>query len=162
MRRVIPYPTLSLGLLALWLLLWQSVAPLTLVGGAVVALLLPRVMLRLDEDGPNLKRPLLALRLFLTVLYDIALSNLTVARLVLTGRQLQIESGFVNIPLELRDRYGLAALATIVTATPGTFWAAYDRRTNVLTLHVFELVDEEHVRSNIKERYERPLRGIFE
>lgn len=162
MRRAVPYPTLSLVLLALWLLLWQSLTPLALAGGAIVALLLPRVMLRLDEDGPNFKRPLLALRLFLTVLYDIALSNVTVARLVLTGRQLQIDSGFVNIPLDLRDRYGLAALATIVTATPGTFWAAYDGRTNVLTIHVLDLVDEEHVRRNIKERYERPLRGIFE
>ena len=28
--------------------------------------------------------------------------------------------GFVNIPLDLRDPYGLAALACIITSTPGT------------------------------------------
>ena len=31
-------------------------------------------------------------------------------------------SGFVNIPLDLRDPYALAALACIITATPGTLW----------------------------------------
>ena len=38
---------------------------------------------------------------------------------------------------------GLAVLACIVTATPGTSWAHYEAAANVLTLHVLDLVDEE-------------------
>ena len=71
-------------------------------------------------------------------------------------------SGFVNIPLQLRSRYGLAALATIITSTPGTFWAAHDRRTGVLTIHVLDLVDESFWARNVKLRYERLLMEIFE
>lgn len=162
MRRLLPYPWLSAGLLLAWLALWQSAAPVDVLFGAGLALVLPRVLLRLDEPPATVRRPLLALRLFFTVLFDIAVSNLEVARLIVTGQQLQTVSGFVNIPLELRDRFGLAVLATIITSTPGTFWAAYNRRTNVVTIHVVDLKDEEATRDLIKTRYERPLQEIFE
>ena len=37
-------------------------------------------------------------------------------------------SGFMTIPLELRSPMGLAILALILTATPGTAWLDYNRR----------------------------------
>jgi multicomponent K+:H+ antiporter subunit E len=53
-------------------------------------------------------------------------------------------------------------LACIITSTPGTSWAGYDSRSSVLTMHVLDIVtDEDSIRS-IKDRYERPLREIFE
>ncbi len=162
MSRLVPYPFVSAALLVVWLLLWQSVALLDLLTGAALALLLPRVLTRLEEPPSGAKRPLVALRLFFTVLYDIALSNIEVARLIVTGQQLQTVSGFVTIPLELRDRNGLAVLATIITSTPGTFWASYNRRTHVVIIHVVDLKDEATSRETIKNRYERPLREIFE
>ena len=71
-------------------------------------------------------------------------------------------SGFVRVPLELRDPNALAVLAMIVTATPGTAWAelAFDR--SVLLLHVLSLDDEAELVATIKRRYERPLMEIFE
>ena len=162
MSRLYPHPLMSLALLAVWLMLWQSLAPLDLLMGVVLATLLPRLLLLLEEEPSHAKKPLVILRLFFVVLYDIAVSNYNVARVVLLGREGSIPTGFVNIPLDLRDRYGLAVLATIITATPGTFWAAYNRRTNVLTIHVFELRDEDAVRDTIRNRYEAPLREIFE
>ena len=41
-----------------------------------------------------------------------------------------VRSGFLQIPLDLRDPHGLAALAVIVTSTPGTVWVGLspDRR----------------------------------
>ena len=47
------------------------------------------------------------------------------------------------MPLELRDPGALAALACIITATPGTSWVRYDRAASVLTMHVLDLVDED-------------------
>lgn len=162
MSRLYPHPIMSLVLLVIWLMLWQSLSPLQIIMGLVLATLLPQSLVLLDEAPSKAKKPLVIVRLFFTVLYDIAVSNLNVARVVLAGRESSIPTGFVNIPLELRDRYGLAVLATIITATPGTFWAAYNRRTNVLIIHVFELIDEETSRQTIKNRYEAPLREIFE
>ena len=51
-------------------------------------------------------------------------------------------SGFVLVPLDMRSPYGLAALACIITATPGTIWVNTTPRGHLL-LHVLDLVDEE-------------------
>ncbi len=160
--RVVPHPLMSLTLLVIWLVLWQSASAAQVLLGVILALVLPQTLVLLEEEPSHAHRPGVIIKLFFTVLYDIAVSNYRVARVVLLGLEGSIPTGFVNIPLELRDRYGLAVLATIITSTPGTFWAAYNRRTNVLTLHVFELNDEERVRNTIKQRYEAPLREIFE
>lgn len=162
MSRLYPHPIMSLVLFIIWLVLWQSLSPLQMIMGLILATLLPQTLVLLEEEPSRAKKPGVIIRLFFLVLYDIAVSNYNVARIILSGRETTIPTGFVNIPLELRDRYGLAVLATIITATPGTFWAAYNRRTNVLTIHVFELLDEETSRQTIKNRYEAPLREIFE
>ena len=50
----------------------------------------------------------------------------------------------------------------VLTATPGTSWARFDSRRNVLTIHVFDLIDEAAWMERFKERYERRLMEIFE
>jgi multicomponent K+:H+ antiporter subunit E len=100
-------------------------------------------------------------RLTALVVKDIALSNVAVAGIVLGPGRRHWVSGFVEIPLELRDPYGLAALACIVTSTPGTLWTDYDAATGILTIHVLDLVDSAAWIRTIKERYERPLLEIF-
>ena len=62
----------------------------------------------------------------------------------------------------MRDPYGLATLACIVTATPGTIWTGLAPDGAVLTIHVLDLQDEEAWVRTIKDRYERPLMEIFE
>jgi multicomponent K+:H+ antiporter subunit E len=71
-------------------------------------------------------------------------------------------SGFVEIPLELTDPYGLAALACIITSTPGTVWVRHDPEERRLLIHVLDVVDEEGWIRSIQQRYERPLLEIFE
>jgi multicomponent K+:H+ antiporter subunit E len=68
----------------------------------------------------------------------------------------------VRIPLDLRAPYGLAALACIITATPGTLWVEYDSADNTMLLHVLDLIDEEEWVRIIKDRYETRLMEIFE
>lgn len=103
-----------------------------------------------------------AARLVAVVAWDIVQSNLAVARIVFTPERPARRAGFLPIPLDTRHGGALAALAVIVTATPGTSWAGYDPEGNVLTLHVLDLRDEEELMRNFKARYERPLREIFE
>ena len=71
-------------------------------------------------------------------------------------------SGFVAVPLAMRDPRGLSALACILTATPGTVWVDYDARSGIMLMHVLDLVDEETWVRTIKEKWERPLMEIFE
>lgn len=161
MRAAVPHPVVSAVLLAMWLLLTRFSPGQFLIGGAV-ALLAGRAYALLTPEAVRLRRPDLMLRLFLTVGADIIASNIAVAWLILSGgRGGARRSGFVRIPLELRQRAGLAVLAMIVTATPGTVWVDYDPATGALLIHVLDLTDEAAWRNKIKGSYEAPLLEIF-
>lgn len=162
MRRWLPYPAMSAFLLGAWLLLNQSIAPAHLVLGAILGLVLSVLLRRLDLPPVKIRNLRLLLRLTGRVAWDIVLSNLAVLRIILSGRARTVTSGFVRVPLLLTDGYGLAVLACIITSTPGTIWVSYESRERVLLVHVFDLVDDEAWIRTIVERYERPLREIFE
>jgi multicomponent K+:H+ antiporter subunit E len=161
LRRTVS-PVLVLVLTGIWLLLNQTLAPGQLVLGFALSLLLAWFASALRPLRARLRRVDLAALLALVVLRDIVRSNFGVARIVLgLVRGREIHSGFLEVPLELRDPHGLAALAAIVTSTPGTVWAGLSPDGGTLTLHVLDLRDEAEWVRLIKERYERPLRRIF-
>lgn len=162
MRRLLPSPVLSVALLLLWILLMQSVSAGTLVLGAAMALFWPVVTLRLRPAPVRLRKPLVMARLFCRVVLEMLRSNAEVAWVILTQRQHDIRSGFIRIPLELKDPNGLAVLAMIVTFTPGTAWAQLSADKRVLLLHVLAIQDEAELVALIKQRYERSLQEIFE
>lgn len=162
MRRWLPFPLLTAALLALWLLLTGSVAPGAVVLGGVLALGAGKALTALDPPKSRFRRPRAVFRLALVVLVEIVRSNWAVARIILLPDVRQRRSGFVRIPLDMRTPYGLAALACIITATPGTLWVEYDSADNTMLLHVLDLIDEEEWVRIIKDRYETRLMEIFE
>ncbi|CAM5421252.1 Na+/H+ antiporter subunit E OS=Rhodanobacter lindaniclasticus OX=75310 GN=B1991_06525 PE=3 SV=1 [Rhodanobacter lindaniclasticus] len=105
-RRWLPHPLLSALLALLWLIFNQSVAPGTVLLGVVFGLVLGRMFDLLDPPQARLRHYPLLLRLFVRVVLDIVRSNIAVARIVLFNTR-PVHSGFVAIPLELTDRYGL-------------------------------------------------------
>ncbi|EPX57622.1 Na(+) H(+) antiporter subunit E [Cystobacter fuscus DSM 2262] len=162
MRRLLPSPALSVALLLLWILLMQSLSAGTLVLGAALAVFWPAVTLGLRPTPVRLRRPLVMVRLFCRVVLAMLRSNAEVAWMILTRRSRGIRSGFVLIPLELRDPNGLAVLAMIVTFIPGTVWAQLSADNRVLLLHVLAMQSDAELVAFIKQHYERPLREIFE
>ena len=162
MRRWLPFPLLTVSLLALWLLLTGSLAPGTIILGGVLAIGAAQALTALTPPKTRLRRPRAVFRLALVVLAEIARSNWAVARIILLPATRQRRSGFVRIPLDMRVPYGLAALACIITATPGTLWVEYDSADNTMLLHVLDLIDEEEWVRIIKGRYEKRLMEIFE
>jgi multicomponent K+:H+ antiporter subunit E len=162
MIRWLPFPLLTVALLVLWLLLTGSLAPGTIILGGIVAIGAALALLTLTPPKTGLRRPRAAFRLALVVLAEIVRSNWAVARIILLPATRQRKSGFVRIPLDMRNPYGLAALACIVTATPGTLWVEYDSADNTMLLHVLDLIDEEEWVRIIKGRYEKRLVEIFE
>jgi multicomponent K+:H+ antiporter subunit E len=160
-RRWLPYPILSALLLAVWLLLQQSLAPGTILLGALLGVALAKVFGLLRPPKARLRHYPLLGWLLVRVVCDIVRSNIAVARIILR-RDSRMQSGFVAIPLTLTDHYGLAVLACIITSTPGTIWVSYDSSANILLIHVLDLVDEAGWIDSIKQRYERPLLEIFQ
>lgn len=162
MTRLLPFPRTSAFLLVLWLVLNQTLAPGEILLGATLAIIAPLLLGALLPVGNYPRRIWVAAELSLAVLRDIARSNVAVAGIVLGINRREPTSGFVQIPLELRDPAGLAVLATIITATPGSLWADYDSNRGVLLLHVLDLIDENAWIRTIKGRYERRLLEIFQ
>ncbi len=161
MKRWLPYPTLSLFILATWLVLNQSLAPGHLLLGAGLGLALGFAFRSLQPPPLRIRHRGLLLRLVLRVTADVIRSNLALLRIIVGGRSRSVTSGFVSVPLDLTNPYGLAVLACIITATPGTIWMSYETQDRILLIHVFDLVDEAEWIRTITERYAQPLQEIF-
>ena len=162
MTRLLPFPFMTICLLVLWLLLNQALSLGHLLLGGAIALVAGWVFTALEPPRARIRRAGAVLRLSSRVLADIVRSNIAVGRIILGLARREHVSGFVSIPLELRDPYGLAALACIVTSTPGTLWVSFDPLRGILMIHVLDLIDEDEWIRTIKGRYERLLLEIFE
>jgi multicomponent K+:H+ antiporter subunit E len=146
-----------------WLLLGGTLALAQPVAGLALAFGLAALHRVLGPHAaPRRIRLASTARLAAAVGRDIVLSNVAVARIVFGPDRGMRRAGFLSIPLDTRHAGALAALAVIVTATPGTSWAGYDSERGILTLHVLDLREEEAAIKDFKARYERPLREIFE
>jgi multicomponent K+:H+ antiporter subunit E len=162
MTRWLPFPRLTAVLLLAWLLLNESLTPGALLLAVLMASGAACALTALDLPSTAVRRPLAALRLALDVMLEIVRSNYAVAGIILNPRARARTSGFVRIPLDMRNPYGLATLACIITATPGTIWVEYDAVNSAVLLHVLDLVDEEQWVRTVKDRYERRLMEIFQ
>ena len=162
MKRIFPAPLQSLALWLLWLVLNLSVSPGNLLIGAILGFCAPLMMRKLRPKQVRIRRPLTILRLLLVVGRDVVASNLIVAWGVLNAGRRPPRSGFIKVPLDLRDANGLAALAAICTVVPGTVWSELALDRSILLLHVWDLDDEAHFIEHFKTTYERPLMEIFE
>lgn len=161
MSRLIPFPVASGGLFALWLLLNQTFSIGHILLGGVIAVVGGWTLTALELPKTRLQRIGVMARLAAVVLIDIVRSNIAVAGLILDLKRSRRTAGFVEIPLELRNPYGLATLACIITSTPGTIWVDFDEARGLLTIHVLDLTDRDDVVNAIKGRYERRLLEIF-
>ncbi|HWW63288.1 MAG TPA: Na+/H+ antiporter subunit E [Sphingomonadaceae bacterium] len=159
MKRLVPFPLLTVALLVMWVLL-TGFSPGHILLGVLLTLLVSRVMLMLRPEPVRIRFGPAMLRLAALVVADIVRSNIAVAKIVLFHPEAQ-HSGFIRYPTELRSPYALAVLAVIITATPGTLWVQHDARRHEVLIHVLDLVDEGAWIALLKERYERLLMEIF-
>lgn len=159
--RWLAHPVLSLLLAAVWLLLQQSVAPAQLITAAVLGLVVPRAVHGFLGEPARPRAAATALRLLVVVLWDIVVSNLTVARIVLSPGA-QPQPAWVPVPLALQHPTAISLLATIITTTPGTVSCVIDEAGRRLLVHALDCDDAAAMAALIQQRYERPLQEIFE
>lgn len=163
MRRWLPYPLAAAAFFVLWLLLTGSSSPGTLLLGGLLAVTGSAILAALSMPRAHLRRLSLIPMLVFDIAVEVVRSNNAVAWIILgSGRALTRRSGFVRVPLDMRSPHGLAALACILTATPGTVWVEYDSSDGSMLLHVLDLIDDEAWVRIVKDRWERRLMEIFE
>lgn len=161
MRRLLPHPLLTLALAVVWLLLVNSAAFGQLVLGLLLGWAIPFFTRRFWPEQLRIRRPLTALRFIAVVLYDILVANMTVARLIL-GRPQGLRPAFIVMPLDLTSDVAISLLANTICLTPGTVSAqlAPDRKS--LLIHALDVADADALVDTLKQRYEAPLKEVFE
>jgi multicomponent K+:H+ antiporter subunit E len=159
--RLIPAPLLSAALFVGWLLLVGSVSLGHVMLATVLAIVIPMWSERLRPERARIGGWGTIVRLTLVVLFDIVASAWTVAKQIL-GPEDRIHPGFVWVPLTIRDPYGTASLASIITMTPGTLSVDLTPDHRHLLVHALHVDDADVLVAAIKSRYERPLIAIFE
>ena len=161
MRRMLPHPILSPVLAITWLLLVNSFAPGHIVLGLLLGWAIPFFTLQFWPDEVVIAKPLTLLRYTLMVVYDIVLANFVVARLIL-GNPTKLRPAFVTIPLAVKSDIAISLLASTISLTPGTVSALLSNDRKSLLVHALDVDDEAALIASIKDRYERPLKEIFE
>jgi multicomponent K+:H+ antiporter subunit E len=156
----LPHPVLSVLLGITWLLLQQSLAVPQLITAVVLGLVVPRLVHGFIGEGARPRKAFVALRLVVTVLWDIVVSNITVARIVLTPGS-NPQPAWVKVPLDVRHPNAIVLLATIITTTPGTVSCIVDEQRQQILVHALDCDDPEAMASDIKARYEAPLKEIL-
>lgn len=170
--RWLPTPFRSLFLFMVWLLLNNSVSVGYLVLATIFAILIPILSFSFRDPQPLILKPGLALKQLLIVLYDIVVANLQVALLIL-GPSKKLRPAFIKVPIDLTHDMPITILASCVSLTPGTVSAEVypiaeslpegeEPTQRYLLIHVLDLKDEEALIKQIKQRYEAPLKEIFQ
>ena len=160
MSRWLPQPLVSLTLLGMWLLAWNSVAPGLVLLGVVVAVVVPRWTARFWPEYPRVVRYGALARFLLVFAYDVVVANLAVAALILGPRR-RMRPGFLEIPLATRDPYVTTLLASVITLTPGTVSTNLSGDGRTLLVHALNVHDAAQDVATIKRRYEAALMEIF-
>lgn len=161
MQRIFPYPLMTASLLFFWLTINKfSLGQLVL--GTAVSMFACWSLAALRPVKPTVKSWPAAFKLSMIIFYDIILSNIAVARVILFQPQHHRTSAFVTVPLDLKHPMGLAILSIVLTATPGSAWLEYNSSQGTLLIHVLENESQSDWVSTIKNRYEKLLMEIFE
>jgi multicomponent K+:H+ antiporter subunit E len=162
LRRFLPHPVLSFVLVAVWVLLFNEISAASIVSGVVLGLVIPLFTRQFWPEAPRIRKPLVIAEYVLIVLYDIVVSNILVAYLILFRRARSLRPRFFAVPLDVRTPEAITVLAGTITMTPGTVSSDLSADGRYLLVHGLDVGDEAETVATIKRRYERRLREMFE
>ncbi len=159
---LLPHPFLTVLLAVVWTLLQNSVSAGMVVFGLILGIIIPIMTARWWPDRPQGLKAGKMISYSILVLWDIIVANIQVAWIVLTKPNDKMHPNWVAIPLELRSPEAITILMGTITLTPGTVSADLSDEGHSLLVHALDAEDPDAVRDDIKTRYERRLKEIFE
>lgn len=157
-----PHPLLTVLLTIVWVMLQNSVTAGMVVFGVILGIIIPRMTAVWWPDRPEGIRAGKMMSYCLLVVWDIIVANIEVAWIVLTKPNAKLRSHWVEVPLDLRQPEAITILAGTITLTPGTVSADLSNEGHSLLVHALDAEDPQAVCDEIKERYERRLKEIFQ
>ena len=161
MRRLLPHPLLTATLTVLWLLLVNQPSAGQFILGALLGWLIPFATSRFWPEHIRIRHPLTLLRYLAVLVIDIVRGSFQVARLILRGPT-RLRPVFIHVPLALETDLAISLLANTISLTPGTVSALLSEDKRTLVVHTLDTDDAAALIAEIKQRYEAPLKKIFE
>jgi multicomponent K+:H+ antiporter subunit E len=160
--RLVPHPLLTVLIAAVWVLLNNDVSVAQAVIGLALGLLITNATSAYWPGRPRMRAPLVVLEYTLIVFWDIVVSNVQVAYLILFRRSDTLRTRYITVPLALTTPEAITVLAGTITMTPGTVTADVSADGRALLVHCLETDDPDATVEQIKVRYEQRLKRIFE
>lgn len=141
----------TIWLTGLWMVLWRSTTPGTIVTGVVLAAALTWAVRRSDTHREHHRVRLLALLRYLGhMAFALVQSNVQLAWEVLTPTD-YTKPGVLEVRLPRSSELVLTVIANSITLTPGTMTLALRAETSTLVIHVLHLRDVDAARAEIEE-----------
>lgn len=159
-NKILPHPILSLSLWTIWLLLNNTVGAGHIVLGFVLAITIPLFTAGFWPEKVRIRAPLTLLKFLGSVMWDILIANLMVAKLIL-GRNDSLKPAFFHIELDIKNSLGISFLANTISLTPGTVSCDLNAGGSSLLVHALHAENTNEIVKHIKQRYESPLMKVF-
>jgi multicomponent K+:H+ antiporter subunit E len=160
-RRWFPHAALSAFMLLLWLLLANDVSVGQILLGSILAWLIPWLTQGFWPESLRLRHPLVLVKFMLVVLWDIVIANLVLAVRIL-GPVNKLQPAFMQVPLDIQHEFTITLFASTISLTPGTVSADLSLDGRYLLVHSLHVTDIDAAIAGMKQRYEAPLKEIFE
>ena len=130
--------------------------------GTILGIIIPIMTARWWPNRPQNLRIGKMMSYIALVMWDIVVANVEVARIILTKRNVDMRPNWIVIPLDIFSPEAITILAGTITLTPGTVSADLSDGGHSLLVHALDVDDPDAMRDEIKDRYERRLKEIFE
>jgi multicomponent K+:H+ antiporter subunit E len=160
-RRWFPHAALSAFMLLLWLLLANDVSVGQILLGSILAWLIPWLTQGFWPESLRLHHPLVLVKFMLVVLWDIVIANLVLAVRIL-GPVNKLQPAFMQVPLDIQHEFTITLFASTISLTPGTVSADLSLDGRYLLVHSLHVTDIDAAIAGMKQRYEAPLKEVFE
>ncbi|WP_293447216.1 Na+/H+ antiporter subunit E [Planktotalea sp.] len=159
---LLPHPFLTLLLAVVWTLLQNDVSAGMVVFGIILGIIIPRMTSIWWPDTPKGFRLGKMMSYSLIVMWDILVANIQVAWIVISVPNAKLKPAWIVVPLDLVQPEAITMLAGTITLTPGTVSADLSSGGHSLLVHVLHTDEPDAVLDEIKTRYERRLKEIFQ
>lgn len=160
-RRTFSWPN-ALVLTAMWLLLWGSLSPLTIIGGILASAVIMLVFPLPSLDFKGKFRPLHVVKFFAYFFADILIASIHVAWIAVRPRAVP-QSSIIRLDLTSESDFILAITAEVISLIPGTVVVDASQEEHALYIHALgaDSVEKiEHTRMKVHEQEHRIVAAI--
>jgi multicomponent Na+:H+ antiporter subunit E len=136
------------ALLVLWLLAWGDISTANVLSGAAFGSVLVIAFPPRRRSAVHRLRPLGIVRLVLYVIGQLVVSNLIVARVILSRRS-EVRTGVLAYHVQDASDQVLTLISNVIALTPGTMTVEVIREPPTIYVHFLLLDDPDSARDDI-------------